>query len=886
MACIDVLLLSALAFCLVVLPVRGATIVLDDDIQNFVAKQNTFCSGGVSKANMALVACRLLCKSDEKCLSFSHDETALSCTLQGASSACGSKTGVTTYYKDTRCSSVPESSVLNLQCAKGSIISEVVFAGYGTPTGICGAFKSGTCDQGHVREMVEDLCIGEPSCQVSASSQLFGEPCPLITKNLRVQVKCEASQTFNEDHYFNEWSSRFWPAAAGEMETRKSKITSLLAALPAYPATSFAGRGIIIVAGGKYLESALVQVKMLRAVGCVLRIQVWHLGAAEMNSAQATVLATYKVETRDFTTYVSPDLLAPIQANVGLRLFQLKPLAILHSDLAEVLLLDSDNVPLRDPSFLFDTVEFRNAGSVFWPDFWTTSQENPIWKVMGLPPSVTWEQESGQLLINKVVAWRALNLCVHLNDEFYMRLLNGDKDTFRFAWLAAGVPFHMIEHWPISVGTMKETHSEVKGFCGHSMLQRDMTGAPLFLHHNQLKNFHLPQGTNFQHMKAPAPGTKFRAVPVKGLQTPSGPVISCVDVQGPGLSDVDSDLFPAESSNLAGFETKYFNIKASIPAGLFAAVDTHADVQHPVDSLAAQSNSLSSTLREKLKRADGNTTCTAAQFELEAPTISNDRLCETITPCDAATQTLQTPPTASADRVCVALAGVVVPGYTLHVRVAPKNPTHPTFSVPGPDLAYEVQNTPEGTFIQGAALTLTRYTRYDFSMASQPGLSGGPFPLIITLDNVGGSTSLPYLDGVTSNSATGIVTFVPSAAAPSMLYYHASNVPDMGWRITVRDPVFTVAHQGNYAGNPVGTWFRFSTALSPAAHLFTITDESGEGKFGTVRAECEASCAVNSACQGVFVYRLAYQIVCYGLSDVSGSATPTLTYSQSLLKTV
>ena len=35
-----------------------------------------------------------------------------------------------------------------------------------------------------------------------------------------------------------------------------------------------------------------------------------------------------------------------------MRLFQLKPLALLHSDLEDILLLDSDNCPVKDPSFL------------------------------------------------------------------------------------------------------------------------------------------------------------------------------------------------------------------------------------------------------------------------------------------------------------------------------------------------------------------------------------------------------------------------------------------------------------------------------------------------------------------------------------------------------
>lgn len=42
----------------------------------------------------------------------------------------------------------------------------------------------------------------------------------------------------------------------------------------------------------------------------------------------------------------------------------------------DVLMLDSDNIPVRDPAFLFDSVEFKELGAVFWPDYWKDQPEN------------------------------------------------------------------------------------------------------------------------------------------------------------------------------------------------------------------------------------------------------------------------------------------------------------------------------------------------------------------------------------------------------------------------------------------------------------------------------------------------------------------------------
>jgi hypothetical protein len=35
--------------------------------------------------------------------------------------------------------------------------------------------------------------------------------------------------------------------------------------------------------------------------------------------------------------------------------------------------LDADNIPLRDPSFLFETREYRETGALLWQDFWSNT---------------------------------------------------------------------------------------------------------------------------------------------------------------------------------------------------------------------------------------------------------------------------------------------------------------------------------------------------------------------------------------------------------------------------------------------------------------------------------------------------------------------------------
>jgi hypothetical protein len=125
----------------------------------------------------------------------------------------------------------------------------------------------------------------------------------------------------------------------------------------------------------------------------------------------------------------------------------LKPLAILHSAFREVIFLDADNVPVRDPEYLFETPEFRERGAIFWPDRPIVTVRRDLWELLGIPFREEREFESGQMVIDKSRGAHALRVALWMNEraEFFYRFLYGDKDTFRLAWHAAGLLFAMPE---------------------------------------------------------------------------------------------------------------------------------------------------------------------------------------------------------------------------------------------------------------------------------------------------------------------------------------------------------------------------------------------------------------------------------------------------------
>ncbi len=199
------------------------------------------------------------------------------------------------------------------------------------------------------------------------------------------------------------------------------------------------GRGIVIPGGGRYLACGWVCINMLRHLGCRLPIEFWHLGPQEVRPQFIEAAAALGVKC--------VDALKVRERRPARRLhgWELKPYAALHSDFEEVLLLDADNVPVVDPSFLFDTPEYLRDGAVFWPDRGRMGPDHAAWKLTGVDHRDEPEFESGQLLIHKNRCLRELHLTMWFNEQsdFWYHVVYGDKETFHLAWRKLARPYAM-----------------------------------------------------------------------------------------------------------------------------------------------------------------------------------------------------------------------------------------------------------------------------------------------------------------------------------------------------------------------------------------------------------------------------------------------------------
>lgn len=292
-------------------------------------------------------------------------------------------------------------------------------------------------------------------------------------------------------HTFNIDGSRetiYYMTKSHVKDTRK-RLNHCIKAIEPYP-DKFNGKGIVMSVGGiKYFTDAWVSINMLRQTGCRLPIEVWYKGN-ELSRECVRYLSRLDVVCKDFNDYDQSYLSG----------YMFKPAAILYSQFKDIIFIDADNICLSDPEALLESDYYKDSGAVFWPDFWYTPPENPIWELMKVEFCKMQEQESGQILINKEKCWQPLNLCMQLNrmSDIFYRILLGDKDTFRFAWMALHAPFHYISKEPDSCGYFLP----VNRFNGMTMIQHDYNNRPFFLHRNLLKfNATKSNEYNWRHYK-------------------------------------------------------------------------------------------------------------------------------------------------------------------------------------------------------------------------------------------------------------------------------------------------------------------------------------------------------------------------------------------------
>ncbi|KAK2739076.1 hypothetical protein FQN55_009609 [Onygenales sp. PD_40] len=209
-------------------------------------------------------------------------------------------------------------------------------------------------------------------------------------------------------------------------------------------------KGIVTAAGGTYLPSMLISLRLLRETGTQLPVEVFIASKDEYDG----IICETILPTMNAHCVVLSDLLGPSISN--LQHYQYKAFALLFSSFESVLWLDADAFPLHDVADLFQSAPFIQSGLVTWPDFFVPATSPTFYTITSqpIPPlHLRPATDGAHLLISKKTHEKTLLLAAYYNyygPSHYYRLLSqgatgeGDKETFLAAASLLEAPFYAV----------------------------------------------------------------------------------------------------------------------------------------------------------------------------------------------------------------------------------------------------------------------------------------------------------------------------------------------------------------------------------------------------------------------------------------------------------
>jgi hypothetical protein len=286
------------------------------------------------------------------------------------------------------------------------------------------------------------------------------------------------------------------PTAPEVDRARRRELSAAAAEAASAPEPSWKGDsdGVVVYGGGVYTASAYVCIRAIRAQGCSLPIQLWHLGRAEVPEPARQPLASLGIELVDARELGFPAALGG---------WELKSFSMLRTGLRRVIALDADCYPVAgDVSGCLSWPELDRCGAVLWPDDEPHDVMPRVWRRLGVSETPSWSVESGVMLVDTVRCHRELRLCWHVNERsaHYYCHFHGDKETYPLAWRRMGTQYAMPPYrWRRAPG---------------ALLQHDFSGRVTFVHRCGDKWRLAP--TQFRDTVQARPGMRFcRELPME-----------------------------------------------------------------------------------------------------------------------------------------------------------------------------------------------------------------------------------------------------------------------------------------------------------------------------------------------------------------------------------
>jgi len=273
-----------------------------------------------------------------------------------------------------------------------------------------------------------------------------------------------------------------------------------------FPRGLYKGSGIVLIGGGKFSWLSLLSIKSLRSFGSKLPVELIIPTQEEYEQELCEVILPSLNGKCILLNHVFSD---EIMEEIKFSGYQYKSLALIASSFNNVLLLDSDNILVSNPDYLFEKNPFKNHGMILWPDYWRRTTSTFFYEIAGInvtnirirdekwPISSPEEikdinsvpyhdlkgslpdlsSESGQLMIRKSDHLKTILLSLFYNlygPKFFYPLLSqgqsgeGDKDTFIAAAVKSNEDFYQLKTEIQSFGWFEDNN-----FNGVAMGQRN-----------------------------------------------------------------------------------------------------------------------------------------------------------------------------------------------------------------------------------------------------------------------------------------------------------------------------------------------------------------------------------------------------------------------------
>ena len=161
---------------------------------------------------------------------------------------------------------------------------------------------------------------------------------------------------FSNDH------KKYWNLSEEQIDSLYFKWKAAVASADKSPGFKLS-RGVIYSVFPDNLQSAIKSINILRHLGCNLPIHVCHY--AELDDEHVSkFLKLVNVSVID--TKQKLKSMGVTLPRIEGKQFHLKSAAIIYSEFKEILFIDSDNIPISDPTFLFSDPNYISTGTIFW----------------------------------------------------------------------------------------------------------------------------------------------------------------------------------------------------------------------------------------------------------------------------------------------------------------------------------------------------------------------------------------------------------------------------------------------------------------------------------------------------------------------------------------